>query len=76
MEESEDLVERLLDALGFSVLYPGEKNPFPWMELISLNGKTNFFEKRVTEYSKAGVSRSREGIHVGGERTFNVNEDF
>jgi len=31
------------------------KNPFDWMELISLEGKTNFFEKRVSEYQKSGV---------------------
>ena len=30
-------------------------NPFDWMTLISLQGKTNFFEKRVGEYAKAGV---------------------
>ena len=30
-------------------------NPFEWMEMISLQGKTNFFEKRVGEYSKSGV---------------------
>ena len=30
-------------------------NPFEWMEMISLQGKTNFFEKRVGEYAKSGV---------------------
>ena len=35
-------------------------NPFDWMELISLEGKTNFFEKRVTEYQKQGVLSSHE----------------
>lgn len=33
-------------------------NPFTWMELISLQGKSNFFEKRVGEYAKAGVAAS------------------
>jgi len=33
-------------------------NPFPWMEMISMQGKTNFFEKRVAEYQKAGVMDS------------------
>jgi ribonucleoside-diphosphate reductase beta chain len=56
--------DRLLTALGCAKLYH-KTNPFSWMELISLTGKTNFFEKRVTEYSKAG-----------GERTFSLVEDF
>jgi ribonucleoside-diphosphate reductase beta chain len=49
--------DRLLDALGHRKLYNVE-NPFEWMELISLQGKTNFFEKRVGEYAKAGVAPS------------------
>ena len=43
---------RLLRALGHSDLYPGVKNPFDWMKLINLDGRTNFFEKRVGEYAK------------------------
>src|SRR3989344_3179467 len=50
----EFVADRLLVALGCSKIY-NSKNPFPWMELISLEGKTNFFEKRVSEYQKAGV---------------------
>merc|ERR1712130_969905 len=50
----EFVADRLLTALGHSKLY-GASNPFDWMELISLQGKTNFFEKRVGEYQKAGV---------------------
>merc|ERR1711862_136386 len=50
----EFVADRLLTALGHSKLY-GTANPFDWMELISLQGKTNFFEKRVGEYQKAGV---------------------
>merc|ERR1719174_1377166 len=50
----EFVADRLLAALGHSKLY-GASNPFDWMELISLQGKTNFFEKRVGEYQKAGV---------------------
>ena len=49
--------DRLLVALGAKKLY-GTKNPFDWMELISLQGKTNFFERRVGEYQKAGVMAS------------------
>ena len=50
----EFVADRLLAALGHSKLF-GSSNPFDWMELISLQGKTNFFEKRVGEYQKAGV---------------------
>jgi ribonucleoside-diphosphate reductase subunit M2 len=46
--------DRLLVALGFEKKY-NAVNPFDWMEMISLQGKTNFFEKRVSEYSKNGV---------------------
>lgn len=56
--------DRLLVALGYSKVY-GTTNPFPWMELISLQGKTNFFEKRVSEYAKA-VSHP----------IFSIKEDF
>jgi ribonucleoside-diphosphate reductase beta chain len=47
--------DRLLYSLGYEKLYHA-KNPFDWMELISLQGKTNFFEKRVGEYQRAGVA--------------------
>jgi len=53
----EFVADRLLAALGHSKLF-GSSNPFDWMELISLQGKTNFFEKRVGEYQKAGVMGS------------------
>jgi DUF971 family protein len=42
-----------------------------WMELISLQGKTNFFEKRVGEYQKAGVV-----VGSGANAAFTVDEDF
>jgi len=48
------VADRLCHALGHNKLY-GAKNPFDWMEMISLQGKTNFFEKRVGEYARAGV---------------------
>jgi len=48
------VADRLLAALGHTKLF-NVTNPFDWMELISLQGKTNFFEKRVGEYQKAGV---------------------
>merc|ERR1712232_760901 len=53
----EFVADRLLVALGHSKIY-NVTNPFDWMELISLQGKTNFFEKRVGEYQKAGVMAS------------------
>jgi hypothetical protein len=46
------------------------------MELLSLQGKSNFFEKRVSEYARAGVSRSKDGIEVAGGRVFSLEEDF
>jgi ribonucleotide reductase beta subunit family protein with ferritin-like domain len=46
--------DRLLYAFGVPKIYHVQ-NPFEWMEMISMQGKTNFFEKRVGEYQKAGV---------------------
>jgi len=53
----EFVADRLLYALGYPKMY-GTGNPFDWMELISLEGKTNIFERRVAEYQKAGVAMS------------------
>merc|ERR1719171_1293139 len=53
----EFVADRLLTSLGHPKLF-NVSNPFDWMELISLQGKTNFFEKRVGEYQKAGVMAS------------------
>merc|ERR1711934_331306 len=68
----EFVADRLLTALGHPKLY-GASNPFDWMELISLQGKTNFFEKRVGEYQKAGVMASAEGDENKG---FVLDADF
>jgi ribonucleoside-diphosphate reductase beta chain len=46
-----------LDSLGCSKVYNSE-NPFDFMQNIALQGKTNFFEKRVAEYQKAGVNNT------------------
>jgi ribonucleotide reductase beta subunit family protein with ferritin-like domain len=51
----EFVADRLLYALGYDKLF-NSQNPFDWMEMISLEGKTNFFERRVGEYQKAGVA--------------------
>lgn len=53
----EFVADRLLRELGFDILYKAQ-NPFDFMEMISLQGKTNFFEKRVGEYQKSGVMGS------------------
>lgn len=54
----EFVADRLLVALGHEKAY-GATNPFDFMDMISLEGKTNFFEKRVGEYAKAGVGAHR-----------------
>jgi ribonucleoside-diphosphate reductase subunit M2 len=53
----EFVADRLLVALGNDKVY-GVTNPFDFMDMISLQGKTNFFEKRVSDYSKAGINHS------------------
>lgn len=50
------IADRLLNSLGAPKVYNVE-NPFEWMEMISLQGKTNFFEKRVGEYQKARINQ-------------------
>ena len=69
--------DRLLIALHHTKLY-NATNPYEWMELISLQGKTNFFEKRVAEYQKAGVmARLHSPQGSGNEpRTFTTGEEF
>ncbi len=66
----EYVADRLLLTLGYSKLFHAT-NPFEWMEMISLQGKTNFFEKRVGEYQKAGVMPSAEHSHA-----FTLEADF
>lgn len=61
--------DRLLVALGYSKHYRAT-NPFDWMEMISLQGKTNFFEKRVSEYAKSGV-----GVEAS-KQVLAFDEDF
>jgi ribonucleoside-diphosphate reductase beta chain len=53
----EFVTDRLLDELGCEKVY-NVSNPFDFMDMINLQGKTNFFEKRVGEYQKAGVMNS------------------
>jgi ribonucleoside-diphosphate reductase beta chain len=65
----EFVADRLLLALGCTKIY-NANNPFDFMELISLQGKTNFFEKRVAEYQKSGVMSKAE------DNVFSLDEDF
>ena len=65
----EFVADRLLAELGEDKVWNVE-NPFPWMDMINLQGKTNFFEKRVGEYQKAGVTSERE------KQVFSLDEDF
>jgi ribonucleoside-diphosphate reductase beta chain len=65
----EFVADRLLTELGYNKVYHA-RNPFPWMEQISLVTKTNFFEARVGAYQKAGVMASKE------KQVFSLDEDF
>jgi ribonucleoside-diphosphate reductase beta chain len=63
----EFVADRLLTDLGHSRFF-SVKNPFPWMEMLGLEGKTNFFERRVSEYAKAGVkSAESQSLTWDGE---------
>ncbi|KAI3443194.1 uncharacterized protein J3R85_000101 [Psidium guajava] len=67
------VADRLLVALGYQRKYDVE-NPFEWMEFISLQGKANFFERRVGDYQKASVMSS---LQDGGKNfVFKLDEDF
>lgn len=68
-EYIEFVADRLIYELGYEKMY-NTKNPFDWMELISLQGKTNFFEKRVGDYQKTGVATGDKGF------VFKLDEDF
>jgi ribonucleoside-diphosphate reductase beta chain len=63
----EFVADRLLTELGCDKVF-NATNPFDFMDMISIQGKTNFFEKRVGEYQKAGV--------LGGAQTFSTDEEF
>ncbi|GAA4797802.1 ribonucleotide-diphosphate reductase subunit beta [Olivibacter ginsenosidimutans] len=65
----EFVADRWLVELGNNKYY-NAANPFDFMELISLQGKTNFFEKRVGDYQKSGVTGEK------GKASFSLDEDF
>ena len=73
-EYIEFVADRLLVALGYNKMY-NTSNPFDWMDMISLQGKTNFFERRVGEYQRAGVMQSVAG-NKQYEHVFTLTEDF
>jgi ribonucleotide reductase beta subunit family protein with ferritin-like domain len=63
------VADRLLVQLGGNKVY-NATNPFDFMELISLEGKTNFFEKKVSEYSKPGTGLSAESMTIKFDEEF------
>jgi ribonucleoside-diphosphate reductase beta chain len=65
----EFVADRWLVELGYMKMF-NATNPFDFMELISLQGKTNFFEKRVGDYQKSGVMGEKQS------KTFTLDEDF
>ena len=65
----EFVADRLLMSLGCEKAY-GTANPFSWMDMISIQSKTNFFEKRVGDYAKAGLMTKRE------DQAFSMEADF
>ena len=68
-EYIEFVADRLLVTMGYPKIWE-TVNPFPWMEKISLEGKDNFFEKRVTNYALAGVGQDAT------KAAFSLTEDF
>lgn len=66
--------DRLIFQLGYPKLY-NSTNPFDWMDLISMQGKTNFFEKRVGDYQKAGVMAKVDETNAKAD-TFALDEEF
>jgi len=68
-EYIEFVADRLMVSLGYAKIW-NTANPFPWMERISLEGKDNFFEKRVTNYALAGVGQDASKMQFG------LTEDF
>lgn len=65
----EFVADRWIADLGYPKVY-NTPNPFDFMEMISLQGKTNFFEKRVGDYQKAGVLGDKSN------QSFSLDEDF
>jgi ribonucleoside-diphosphate reductase beta chain len=62
------VADRLLIMLGYTKIWKVD-NPFPWMESISMEGKTNFFEQRVTQYKKFKPKNEDDS-------SFEITDDF
>ncbi|KAL9712596.1 Ribonucleotide-diphosphate reductase (RNR), small subunit [Leucoagaricus gongylophorus] len=72
----EFVADRLLVSLGNDKVY-NSINPFDFMDMISLQGKTNFFEKRVSDYQKANVNHTAANEPLqASTKIFTVDEDF
>lgn len=73
------VADRLVVELGYEKLY-NASNPFDWMEMISLQGKTNFFERRVGDYQRAGVMAGLQPGQDNGQgkfdHIFTLDADF
>lgn len=68
------VADRILVDFGVGKYYMAQ-NPFEWMELVSLNGKSNFFERRPSEYAKANMKKSKD-TSAPAPHVFSTNEDF
>lgn len=67
-------IEFVADRLIFSLGYPKKyetKNPFDWMNMIGMEGKANFFEKKVGDYQRAGIAQKKSG-----NADFSLNTEF
>ncbi|KAK8845367.1 hypothetical protein IAR55_006080 [Kwoniella newhampshirensis] len=73
----EFVADRLLVALGNDKIW-NSANPFDFMEMISLQGKANFFESRVSAYAKSGVNQAVGSTtdHLAVKKGFTLDEDF
>lgn len=71
----EFVADRLFVALGFEKVY-NASNPFEFMDLISIQGKTNFFERKVGEYRKSGVRVKVDNDEDPGALVFDTNDNF
>lgn len=67
----EFVADHLLSSLGMATHF-AVQNPFPWMDLISVEGKTNFFEKRVGEYAKSKIPMNDTALSAADI----INVDF
>ena len=63
------VADRAMTDLGYAKIY-NKANPFPWMELIGLTGKSNFFERLESNYARAGVMAN------ASEQVFGTDGDF